>query len=359
MGIAEVDDLSARQVYDVLELRNAVAAASGTSPLSDHVVAAVKGQAAGRHFLQTAAADLVGYAYLETAADPVAELLVGDGGDVARILDAVTRSAGSSLRVWTRGDNAPLNGVLPGLGFTLVRTLLQLRCPLGTQPIAEAVWPDGVVVRTFEVDSDEATWLALNNAAFAGHPEQASWTLEDIRARENEPWFDPAGLLVAVDGDRMLGFHWTKLHSPALGEVYVVGIDPSAQGRGLGKLLTLAGLHHPAGLGVREVLLYVEADNAAAGSKTIDVEVLGVRIGDFALVTFPGELTVQTGLDVKRASPHDLTFVAGYTNGYIYYAPTAEQLKNVGGAQEDSDCILAPEWQKIYEDAVAEILKKL
>ena len=102
-----------------------------------------------------------------------------------------------------------------------------------------------------------------------------------------------------------------------------------------------------------------QADNQAAGSKTIDVEVLGLRIGDFVLVTFPGELTVQTGLDVKQASPHDLTFVAGYTNGYIYYAPTAEQLKNVGGAQEDSDCILAPEWQKIYEDAVAALLKKL
>ncbi|MDR3622054.1 MAG: hypothetical protein P4L85_22080 [Paludisphaera borealis] len=102
-----------------------------------------------------------------------------------------------------------------------------------------------------------------------------------------------------------------------------------------------------------------QADNQAAGSKTVDVEVLGVRVGDFVLVTFPGELTVQTGLDVKQASPHDLTFVAGYTNGYIYYAPTAEQLKNVGGAQEDSDCILAPEWQKIYEDKVAAILKKL
>ncbi|HVU61348.1 MAG TPA: mycothiol synthase [Mycobacteriales bacterium] len=268
MGIAEVDDLSARQVYDVLELRNAVAAASGTSPLSDHVVAAVKGQAAGRHFLQTAAADLVGYAYLETAADPVAELLVGDGGDVARILDAVTRSAGSSLRVWTRGDNAPLNGVLPGLGFTLVRTLLQLRCPLGTQPIAEAVWPDGVVVRTFEVDSDEATWLALNNAAFAGHPEQASWTLEDIRARENEPWFDPAGFFLAEVGGRVVGFHWTKVHEKAggdLGEVYVIGVDPSMQGRGLGEALLLHGLHHlREDRGLSTALLYVEADNRGA-----------------------------------------------------------------------------------------------
>ena len=76
------------------------------------------------------------------------------------------------------------------------------------------------------------------------------------------------------------------------------------------------------------------------------------------LTTFPGELTVRIGLNIKKKSPHDFTFVAGYTNGYIYYAPTAEQLLNVGGAQEDSDCLLAPEWQKLYETKAAEILSK-
>jgi len=102
-----------------------------------------------------------------------------------------------------------------------------------------------------------------------------------------------------------------------------------------------------------------QADNAAAGTSTIDVELLGLRIGDFLLVTFPGELAVQIGLNIKQRSPHEQTFVAGYTNGYIYYAPTAEQLKNVGGAQEDSDCLLAPQWQKLYEEKAAEILKNL
>jgi hypothetical protein len=97
----------------------------------------------------------------------------------------------------------------------------------------------------------------------------------------------------------------------------------------------------------------------AAGNKTIDVEVVGLRVGDFVLTTFPGELTVRIGLNIKKASQHDLTFVAGYTNGYIYYAPTAEQLRNVGGAQEDSDCLLAPEWQKIFEAKAGEIIRKL
>ena len=102
-----------------------------------------------------------------------------------------------------------------------------------------------------------------------------------------------------------------------------------------------------------------QAQHVAAGKRTLDVELVGLRIGDFVLVTSPGELTCQIGLNIKKASPHKNTFVAGYTNGYIYYAPTAEQLANVGGAQEDSDSLLAPEWQKLFEDRVAELLKRL
>ncbi|MBX7257610.1 MAG: hypothetical protein K1Y02_14715 [Candidatus Hydrogenedentes bacterium] len=102
-----------------------------------------------------------------------------------------------------------------------------------------------------------------------------------------------------------------------------------------------------------------QADRVAAGKDTVDVEVLGVRVGDFTLITFPGELTVQIGLSIKKASPHDMTFVAGYTNGYIYYAPTEDQLRNVGGAQEDSDCILGPGWQKVFEDEAAKLLRSL
>ena len=102
-----------------------------------------------------------------------------------------------------------------------------------------------------------------------------------------------------------------------------------------------------------------QADNVAAGKRTIDVEVVGLRIGDFTLITFPGELTVQIGLNIKQKFSEHPPFVAGYTNGYIYYAPTAAQLMNVGGAQEDSDCILAPEWQGLFEDKAIEILKRL
>jgi hypothetical protein len=102
-----------------------------------------------------------------------------------------------------------------------------------------------------------------------------------------------------------------------------------------------------------------QEQNVAAGKRTIDVEMVGLRLGDFVMVTFPGELVVEIGLNLKQASPHKMTFIAGYTNGYIYYAPTAEQLQNVGGAQEDSDCILAPEWQAIFEAKALQMLGKL
>lgn len=102
-----------------------------------------------------------------------------------------------------------------------------------------------------------------------------------------------------------------------------------------------------------------QAQNVAAGSSSIEVEMMGLRVGNFVLVTFPGELSVEIGLNIKKRSPHKFTFVAGVTNGYIYYTPTAEQLKNRGGAQEDSDCMLAPEWQMIFEDEVEKLLAVL
>jgi mycothiol synthase len=127
-----------------------------------------------------------------------------------------------------------------------------------------------VRIRTYAGPADDAELLRVNNAAFAWHPEQSGWTEADIAERREEPWFDPAGLFMAVDehSDKLLGFHWTKVHRADLGEVYVVGVDPAAQGRGLGATLTLVGLHHLAerlsNSSDSVVMLYVEADNSAA-----------------------------------------------------------------------------------------------
>ncbi len=99
--------------------------------------------------------------------------------------------------------------------------------------------------------------------------------------------------------------------------------------------------------------------NQAAAMPTVNVEICGIRIGDFVMVTFGGELTVEVGLAIKKRSPAPNTFVAGYTNGYIYYLPTELQRNNTGYAQEDCDCIVAPEWQRLFDERIDSVLKRL
>ena len=101
------------------------------------------------------------------------------------------------------------------------------------------------------------------------------------------------------------------------------------------------------------------AQTKTAASSTLDVEVCGWRVGDFKLVTFPGELTVEIGLNIKRQAGDPGAFVAGYTNGYIYYTPTVKQRQNTGYAQEDCDTLVAPEWQRLFEMKALEILRRL
>ncbi len=102
-----------------------------------------------------------------------------------------------------------------------------------------------------------------------------------------------------------------------------------------------------------------QARNLAAGTRTLDAEVGCLRVGDFKLVTFPGELTVEVGLGIKKAAADPHAFVAGYTNGYLYYTPTAEQRGNTGYAQEDCDSLVAPEWQRIFELKALDMLRRM
>ena len=185
----------------------------------------------------------------------------GVGG---RLLESALASYDGTLQAWSHGDHPAAALLAARHGFARVRDLWVMRRPMSA-PLPPA---DGTAIRSWR-DGDAAEVLRINAAAFADHPEQGAMDAADLAARMAEPWFDPDGLLVAVEGDRVLGFHWTKLDSAtpgpsSLGEVYVVGVDPAAQGRGLGRALTLAGLHHLADRGVEEVLLYVESDNTAA-----------------------------------------------------------------------------------------------
>lgn len=174
-------------------------------------------------------------------------------------LAGTERAEAGPLAAWSHGDHPAAAHLAEAFGFARVRELWVLR-RAGTLALPDL---DAPGLRTFR-PGDEAELLRVNAAAFAHHPEQGRMSAQDLAERMAEPWFDPEGLFLAVEGDRVLGFHWTKVHPSGSGEVYVVGIDPAAQGRGLGRTLTLAGLHHLAARGVPEVHLYVESDNAPA-----------------------------------------------------------------------------------------------
>ncbi len=240
----------------VRRLAAAAAEADGVAPLSEQTLLALA--TTGRHLLETRGADLVGYA---TPGDGTAELVVAPAArrrGVGRgLLSALDADA-----VWAHGDLPAAQALASSAGLRRGRVLWQLRRDL-RRPLPAVEWPAGVTARTFRPGQDEAGWLALNAAAFSHHPEQGRWQAADLAGREAAPWFDPAGFFLAERDGRLVGFHWTKVEG-GLGEVYVVGVDPGAAGGGLGRALTLRGLHHLADLGVPTVLLYVDDDNPRA-----------------------------------------------------------------------------------------------
>ncbi len=313
----------------VLRLVDAVTAEDGVGPLSEQVLLHIRhgGDPAAQNLFLAHGGELAGFAHLnwdDPAEGGNGELAVhpahrrrGLGLALAHAL--VAEAGGRPVRLWAHGDLPAAARLATAAGFTRTRSLWQMHRSLRA-PLAAPVLAEGITVRTFIPGQDEAGWLGLNGRAFATHPEQGRWTREDLDLREREPWFDPAGFFLAERDGRLVGFHWTKIHSspaatggvspardggaggtperagteteaagteperagteteaagteperagqPArgpLGEVYVIGVDPAAQGTGLGRALTLVGLHHLRDRGVPEVMLYVDESNAAA-----------------------------------------------------------------------------------------------
>ncbi|MET8085060.1 mycothiol synthase [Micromonospora sp. NPDC005237] len=277
--VTRTDRLAPTEIAGVLALARTAGDTDGADPLDEHVLLRLRDPEAPAVHLLARADDgtLTGYAHLDTT-DPVGgigvELVVhpayrrrGTGRALAR---GVLASATGPLRAWAHGDHPSAAALAVDLGFTRARVLWQLRRPLAA-PLGEPRLPDGVALRAFRPGADDAAWLALNARAFAEHPEQGRWTSDDLRVRLAEPWFDPAGFLLAEEtsAGRLLGFHWTKVHerpgSARIGEVYVLGVEPTAHGGGLGRALTTAGLAYLRDKrGLDRVMLFVDDSNTGA-----------------------------------------------------------------------------------------------
>lgn len=191
---------------------------------------------------------------------------------------AIADGQGWTLRLWISHATDNDDGVLGGHGFIEERTLLQMRVRLPLNVTGRT--SDALPCRPFRVGSDETAWLRANNRAFADHPEQGQWSRSTLEERLAEPWFDASGFLL-LDGDaeeeseQRLSAHtpdvaawcWTRIHGEGelvMGEIYVIGVDPAWQGRGLGRALAIAGLDHLAAQGVTIGMLYVDASNDGA-----------------------------------------------------------------------------------------------
>lgn len=181
---------------------------------------------------------------------------------VADVIDHVASAGGGRLDWWVSNAETADDDVARDAGMTVGRTLHQMRRPLPADERAS------IETRGFRPGVDDEAWVTVNNRSFAGHPEQGGWTVDTFRRRAAAEWFDPDGLRIHEIDGQIAAFCWTKVHPPSDegvdGEIYVIGVDPDFQGRGLGRQLTLAGLDWLTDHGIRRGLLYVDGDNAAA-----------------------------------------------------------------------------------------------
>ncbi|WIJ44979.1 mycothiol synthase [Curtobacterium citreum] len=246
----------------VVELLAAASAADGEAPpFSDQTLVDVR---AGRAHV---VGDERGVAVVR---DGELELVVarearGRGIGSALVAQVLASGAGAPRLAWAHGDHPAARALARRHGWTAVRTLLQLRAPIADDPVDPRV-PTGWTLEAFRAGDpeDESAWLALNAAAFAHHPEQGRMTLDDLRAREAEPWFSGDDLLLLRDdAGELVGSCWLKVEGD-LGEFYAVAVRPDQQGRGIGGVLMRAGASRLTGRGLSAAALYVEGDNEPA-----------------------------------------------------------------------------------------------
>ena len=272
---------------EILDLIEVTTKLEGHRPVGEHKYSHLKVGAVG--WLGVLARDhdrLIGYAHTRwghpnqrprVAVEVVVHPEWRRDGEVAvALLDetraAVARAGGGLMFLWVHRVERADQTLAFELGFDIQRELAFMTRSLDERPAVQPL-PDGIVVRPYRGEQDDRAFLAVNNAAFAGHPENGDWSAEDFAERRERDWFEPADLLMAWRGDDLVGFHWTKWHGhesdevPAhepVGEVYVLAVDPEAQRTGLGRSLLDAGVRHLYERGCRQAILYVDCASTAA-----------------------------------------------------------------------------------------------
>lgn len=270
----QVRPMSSRDEYAVTGLLMSREAADRRAALSEHK--ALRVFTGGEiELVAEGSRSVVGYAHVahhaarapfrshwacEVVVDPDAPDGVAIAADlIGGALGAVPHGEEVTVWAWRRDEVTAARQI----GMREIRALHEMRRSL---PIEErAPLPHGIVVSTFRPGRDEAAWLEANNAAFASHRENGALDIDNLRRRMERPWFDPRGFLLAWAGNDLVGSCWTKLYEGGLGEIYIISVVPTFQGRGLGTSLVEEGLHDLAERqGATEAMLYVDAADLAA-----------------------------------------------------------------------------------------------
>ena len=283
--ITQLTHLNPEHQSQVLSLIARATDHDGVPPVSEHLLLHLRhgGDKADTHFIATQENIVAGYAHLDLTDEvegPSAELVVHPehrkSGIGQALLQELQSVAGTKLRLWSHGDLPGAKNIAESNGFARVRTVIQMRRSLN-DPIPEL--SKDIQIRNFLPGIDHEEWIALNNQVFAAHPEQGNWSPRDLEIRTQESWFDPQGFLIAEEKGTMTGFCWTKIHGghthkhsaqeeehdhDPIGEIYIMGVDPSQSGKGIGKAITVAGLRHMRYQGFFSAMLYVDADNHGA-----------------------------------------------------------------------------------------------
>ena len=193
----------------------------------------------------------------------------------ALILKEAIKVCGDKTRIWSHGDLPAAKAIAASLKLERLWSNHLMSKSLGEIQPVTSKYP----IRTFIPDLDNQAFLSLNNKVFANYPDQGGWSEDNLKVRLNEAWFEKEGFFAAEDKGELIGFCWTKIHGAhthshsggdddhghdALGEIYVLAVNPDYKGQGVGRDLTITGLNYLKYQGLNNVMLYVGVENKPA-----------------------------------------------------------------------------------------------
>lgn len=154
--------------------------------------------------------------------------------------------------------------VLEQAGFTKVRTYLDMLWNM--DELAELELPEGYSVLSFQA-GDTPLLTQVQNDAFTGSWGFCPNTEEQIEYRTQMPNTSKDGILFLMEGNSPAGYCWTVMvpaENGVRGVIGMIGVVPDYRGKGVSRHILQAGMKHLRSIGLAEIGLEVDGNNAPA-----------------------------------------------------------------------------------------------